>query len=191
MTDAMISGTRSTGAAHDFDSWVASEWRRIELLCRRLLQNHDEAASATQDVFLKAWRAVVQAQARTVEDPAAWLTTVALNVCLDRIRSRRWRFWMRRLPEQFEQHVLSVIRESRPGVEERLYASQIERRLGEALERLSPRQRAIFVLKHYEDRKLDEIAALMGLEPGTVKAHMSRAVTRLRRELRDLYGCTR
>jgi RNA polymerase sigma-70 factor (ECF subfamily) len=98
---------------------------------------------------------------------------------------------MRRLPEQFEQHVLSVIRESRPGVEERLYASQIERRLGEALERLSPRQRAIFVLKHYEDRKLDEIAALMGLEPGTVKAHMSRAVTRLRRELRDLYGCTR
>ena len=44
----------------DFGSWMASEQRRIFLLCRRLLQDADEADSATQDVFLKAYRALAK-----------------------------------------------------------------------------------------------------------------------------------
>ncbi len=44
----------------DFGSWMALEQRRIFLLCRRLLQDADEADSATQDVFLKAYRALLK-----------------------------------------------------------------------------------------------------------------------------------
>ena len=44
----------------NFGSWMASEQRRIFLLCRRLLQDADEADSATQDVFLKAYRALLK-----------------------------------------------------------------------------------------------------------------------------------
>ena len=55
------------------------------------------------------------------------------------------------------------------------------------MERLSTRQRAVFTLRHYEDMSLEEIGQILGLEVGTVKAHMFRAVGKLREELRDLY----
>ena len=48
----------------------------------------------------------------------------------------------------------------------------------------------MFTLRHYEDMSLEEIGDLLGLDVGTVKAHMFRAVTKLRVELRDLYEGT-
>jgi RNA polymerase sigma-70 factor (ECF subfamily) len=68
-----------------------------------------------------------------------------------------------------------------------MHARDIALRLAAALDRLSPRQRSIFVLRHDEDRSLEEIGAILGLDVGTVKAHMARAVKKLRVELRDLY----
>ena len=50
-----------------------------------------------------------------------------------------------------------------------MFAAEITGRLAAALGGLSPRQRSIFILKHYEDRSLEEIADLMGLDVGTVK----------------------
>ena len=50
------------------------------------------------------------------------------------------------------------------------------------------RQRVVFALRHYEDKSLEEIGQILGLDIGTVKAHMFRAVAKLRDELRDLYG---
>jgi RNA polymerase sigma-70 factor (ECF subfamily) len=59
--------------------------------------------------------------------------------------------------------------------------------LAKAIGSLSDRQRSVFILKHYEDLSLEQIGEALGLEVGTVKAHMSRAVAKLREELRDLY----
>ncbi len=67
-------------------------------------------------------------------------------------------------------------------------ARDITRRLGVALAKLSLRQRSVFVLRHDEDCSLDEIAEILGLDVGTVKAHMARAIMKLREELKDLYG---
>ena len=59
------------------------------------------------------------------------------------------------------------------------------------MDRLSDRQRAVFTLRHYEDRSLDEIAVLLDLDVGTVKAHMARAMVKLREDLKDLYALPR
>ena len=72
----------------------------------------------------------------------------------------------------------------RPSV---LFAGQISGRLTVALGRLSDRQRAVFTLRHYEEMSLEEIGQILGLDVGTVKAHMFRAVSKLRVDLRDLY----
>ena len=60
-----------------------------------------------------------------------------------------------------------------------------------ALGRLSARQRAVFTLRHYDQKSLEEIGTLLGLDVGTVKAHMFRAVSKLREELRDVYEGSR
>jgi RNA polymerase sigma-70 factor (ECF subfamily) len=172
----------------DFTAWMASEQRRVFGLCQRLLRDSDEADSATQDVFLKAYQALRKEDAKVLDDPARWVTRIAVNTCLDRLRSQRWRFWRRRPSQQDEQLILQLASSARPEAEDRYFAVQIQARLEAALETLSPRQRAAFTLRHYEDLSLEEIGNLLDLDIGTVKAHMHRAVVKLRRELRDLYG---
>jgi DNA-directed RNA polymerase specialized sigma24 family protein len=79
----------------DFDALVAGEQKRVFVLCLRLLRDRDEADSATQDVFVDAYRTMENPRKRAIKEPAKWLTRVALNTCYDRLRSRRWRFWQR------------------------------------------------------------------------------------------------
>ena len=172
-----------------FSSWMAAEQRRIFLLCVRLLRDRDEADSATQDTFLKAYRAFARRPAGDVGDEAAkWLTRIAVNTCLDRLRSNRWRFWRRRPRGDDEETILMLAPAAGPRPDDLVFAREIARRVTAALERLSPRQRSVFVLRHDEDRSLEEIAELVGIDLGTVKAHLARALKKLREELRDLYG---
>ena len=92
---------------------------------------------------------------------------------------------------QDETATLAMIRSTAPEAEDRYFAGQISSRLESALDRLSARQRAVFTLRHYDDLSLEEIGQLLGLDVGTVKAHMFRAVSKLRGELRDLYEGSR
>jgi RNA polymerase sigma-70 factor (ECF subfamily) len=173
----------------DFDTWMRGEQRRVYLLCLRITRDSDEADMAAQDAFLKAYRYLCGegASAVPVEDLGKWITRIAVNTCLDRLRSRAWKFWRRRPSAETEENALKAAAGNYPSPEDEVRGREIGRRLAEALTQLSPRQRAIFVLKHYEDRKLEEIGQILGLELGTVKAHMARAVAKLRLELADLY----
>lgn len=173
----------------EFNALMLSEQKRIFLLCYRLLQDRDEADSATQDVFLKAYRALQKEP--SLDQPSHWLTRIAVNTCLDRLRSRRWQFWRKRPRPEDESLILGATADAGPSAEDRLFARQIEARMADALRGLSDRQRAVFTLRHYEDRSLEEIAGLLGLDVGTVKAHMSRALVKLRGELQDLYEMRR
>ena len=187
---AELSADKSEAATDisNFRSWMVAEQRRIYLLCLRLLRNTDEANSATQDAFLKAYRAIEKRGGEALEDRGRWLTRIAVNTCLDRLRSRRWLFWQRQASNEDEQAILQLARATDPSPEAALLAREIAWRLSKALDKLSARQRSVFVLRHDEDRSLEEIGDLLGLDVGTVKAHMARALRKLRDELRDLYG---
>jgi RNA polymerase sigma-70 factor (ECF subfamily) len=171
----------------EFGSWMASEQRRIFLLCRRLLQDPDEADSATQDVFLKAYKALSKGDAHELDHPDKWVTRIAVNTCLDRLRSRAWKIWQRRPKPEDEQIILGMAAAMAPDAEAQLFAKQIQQRLEVALQKLSDRQRAVFTLRHYDSLALEEIAAILKLDVGTVKAHLFRALGKLREELKDLY----
>jgi RNA polymerase sigma-70 factor (ECF subfamily) len=175
------------GVLQDFGAWMTSEQRRVYALCQRLLQDRDEADSATQDVFLKAYQALSKQNAPEIDDPARWLTRIAVNACMDRLRSRKWQLWRRRPSPEDEQAILLRTRSTSPEAEQKYFADQVSRRLRVSLGRLSGRQRAVFTLRHFEGMSLEEIGSHLDLDVGTVKVHMFRAVAKLREELRDLY----
>lgn len=172
----------------EFEVWMRSEQKRVFLLCYRLLGERDEADTATQEVFIKAFRALSRPGGAPPESPERWLTRVSINTCLDRLRSRRWQFWRKRPKQDDEATILAQAASPTPTAEDEIFARQIAERLTAALGKLSSRQRSVFVLKHYEDRSLAEIAEILKVDLGTVKAHMARALAKLRLELRDLYG---
>ena len=174
--------------AHGFDTWMAAEQRRVWSICQRMLGSQDEADSAVQDAFLKAYQALQKSDAAVLDDPSRWIARIAVNTCLDRLRSRKWQFWRKRPGVEEETWLLETTSSPRPEAEDQCFAREIRARLELALNRLSPRQRAVFTLRHFEGLSLEEISGVLSLDVGTVKAHMFRAVSKLREELRDFYG---
>ena len=190
MADQSVAATVSLGLTDNFAGWMLSEQRRVFLLCQRMLGDPDEADSATQDVFFKAFRALQKAELPP-DEPAKWVTRIAVNTCLDRLRSRRWQFWRKRPNQEDEEIILAMAPSQSPDAEDQAFAQEIGLRLARAMTKLSDRQRAVFTLRHYEDKSLDEIAEVLELDVGTVKAHMARAVAKLRDDLKDLYALSR
>lgn len=188
MADRVRLDIRSDAGLRDFGSWMASEQKRIFRLCRRMLQDPDEADSATQDVFFKAYKALSAPNcAAGLDNPGKWVTRIAINTCLDRLRSKSWKIWSRRPAAADEERILRSAPGHSADAEAQFFAGQIQRRLELALARLSARQRAVFSLRHFDAMPLEDIAEILALDIGTVKAHLFRAIARLREELRDLY----
>jgi len=187
MADRLGASLETLADTREFSSWMAAEQKRIFLLCRRMLQDAEDADSATQDTFLKAWQALKRPESKELDDAGKWLTRIAVNTCLDRLRSRRWQFWRKRPNPNEETTILGLACAPEPDAEDRVFAKQIVIRLDRALDKLSLRQRAAFTLRHHEDRSLAEIAEILQLDIGTVKVHLFRAVEKLREELHDLY----
>lgn len=187
MADQLEAEVRVGADLRDFGSWMASEQRRIFLLCRRMLDDADEADSATQDVFLKAYRALSKGEPKELDNPGKWVTRIAVNTCLDRLRSKAWKIWRKRPAPQDEEVILEMTPGGDPNAERQVFSQQIQQRLELALRNLSDRQRAVFSLRHYDAMPLEDIADVLKLDIGTVKAHLFRAVAKLREELKDLY----
>src|SRR5260370_25384576 len=100
MADRLGASLDTQASTREFGSWMASEQKRVFLLCRRMLQDAEEADSATQDTFLKAWLALNRPESRDLDDPGKWLTRSAVNTCPDLLRSQRWQFWRNRSSPQ-------------------------------------------------------------------------------------------
>src|ERR1700679_457537 len=180
MAEPLVAGRVDTGLLRDFGTWMTAEQRRVNALCRRLLRDPDEADSATQDVFLKAYQALLREEQRGVDgkvldDPARWLSKIAVNTCLDRLRSKKWQLWRRRPAPDDEATILSMTASKAPESEDRYFAGQINVRLAAALAGLSDRQRVVFTLRHYEEMSLEEIGQILALDVGTGKLHKFRA----------------
>lgn len=188
MVDPIAGERARLSDLHEFGPWMQSEQRRVYLLCLRLLRDEDEASSATQDAFFKAYRAIGKTEFEAVDDATRWITRIAVNTCLDRLRSKRWQFWRNRPPKDTEETILKLAPSSDPDALDWIRGREIERRLAVAVEKLSLRQRAVFTLRHYDDNTLEEIARTLDLDVGSVKSHLSRALVKMRCELKDLYG---
>src|SRR6516225_8776367 len=129
MVEPLLAEQTESALLRDFSGWMASEQRRIYGLCQRFLQDRDEADSATQDVFLKAYQALRRDESKELDDPARWVTRIAVNTCLDRLRSRKWQFWRRRPSSEDEAAILAMTPSRNPGAEDRCFAGEIGQRL--------------------------------------------------------------
>ena len=171
-----------------FAALVRRHQDRVFGFILRMLDARDEAMELTQDVFVKAWRAVPDFKGEAAFE--TWLNRIAVNAVRDSVRRRKPVVSFSDLVAAEEVEGADLPRAAEPtdgtSPERDALSRQIRRRIGEALEALSPRQRAVFVMKHYEERSIAEIGAATGLDDGTVKSHLFRAARKLRQKLEDL-----
>ncbi|MFH8802288.1 RNA polymerase sigma factor SigJ [Streptomyces sp. NPDC017936] len=153
---------------HDVDRFEASR-SRLEAIAYRLLGSASEAEDAVQETFLR-WQA---ADVDRVEVPEAWLTKVLTNLCLNQLtsaRARRETYVGQWLPEP----LLAGDPMLGPAdtAEQRESVSYAVLAL---LERLSPNERAVYVLREAFDYPHREIAAILGLTEAASQQILHRA----------------
>jgi len=186
--EAEILGRVRAGEPDAFEYFVRTYQRKVFRLVYTLVRNAAEADALTQDVFVKAWRAVADFKGEAAFE--TWLNRIAVNAVRDSVRRRKPVVSFSDLAAAEDSEGPDLPRAAEPtdgtSPERDARSRQIRRRIGEALEALSPRQKAVFVMKHYEERSIAEIGAVTGLDDGTVKSHLFRAARKLRQKLEDL-----
>ncbi len=174
-----------TGIAdEDFADIVHAHQRAVYRVFLLLVRDPEEADNLTQECFLRAYTA--RAGYRGEATLRTWLIRIAVNLARDRGRSRSWQFWRKAAadPEACERALAQP--DASPSPERRLLVQEQVRLVWTAVETLPIQQRAAFVLRFVEEMSLEEIARAMDLELGTVKAHLSRAVAAVRRQMKDV-----
>lgn len=174
--------TNGGWTATEFDEIVHEHQARIYRVLWCELHDDEAAANLTQDCFLKAYRA--RAEFRGESSVTTWLVRIAINLARDYQRNRRQSFWRRLLgnnPQEAELAAGMAI-DNTPGADRLLIAREQLRQTMEAVKTLSPQQQTVFHLRFLEELSLEEVADAMGLEIGTVKSHLSRAVSALRQQ---------
>jgi RNA polymerase sigma-70 factor (ECF subfamily) len=169
-----------------FEQLVVSQTPRMVNLAYRLVGNREEAEDIVQEAFLRLHRSLESFRGEC--SLTSWLYRIVSRLAIDHLRREKLRrklFFFRNNNE--DPDPLELVADSGLTSVEKLQAKETGRRVAAALETLSARQRAVFVLRHHEGLALKEIAALLQLEEGTIKAHLHRAVRALRAELEDLY----
>jgi len=153
--------------------------RRIFRVACAIVRDDAEADSITQDTFVTAYTNLGRFEGRS--ELETWLTRIAINKSRDVLRARRKRFVPFAANPDDDGH--PEPQDIRPDAERLLMSNQLGVAIDRALESLSAQQSAIFRLRHLENYSLDEIARLMDLRPGTVRAHLFRAVHKVRAQL--------
>jgi RNA polymerase sigma-70 factor (ECF subfamily) len=139
-----------------------------------LLRDREEARDVAQEALVRLW------QHRSDVDEGAsrgWLLRTVHNLCLDRHRRRAVRGIVDRDPE--EAHV----EDPDPGPERRALAAVMGGAIEQALACLGARDRAAVLLREVEGFSYDEIAEILGIPLGTLKASLHRSRERLRASL--------
>jgi RNA polymerase sigma-70 factor, ECF subfamily len=176
------------GDVDAFEYFVVTYQKRITRFVYTLLRDPADADGITQDVFVKAFHALPDFQGQSAFE--TWLTRIAINTVRDHIRRRKpvVSFSALRADPDDDGPELPAAFDPADGTspERDLLSRDIRRRIAEALVALSPRQRAVFVMKHYEEKSIAEISEATGLDEGTIKSHLFRAARKLRERLEDL-----
>ena len=154
----------ATDGGEDFSAFAVSRWPGLVRLAFGLTGDRWTAEDIAQTTLARAyvaWRRVSRA-----DDPDAYLRRILVNASNRRFRRRR-------VAEQPGDPPETAVEGPADLVSERTA-------LLAALRQLPPRQRAVVVLRYWEDLTDAQIAATLGCSPGTVRSQLSRALAKLR-----------
>ncbi|HEX3705479.1 MAG TPA: sigma-70 family RNA polymerase sigma factor [Mycobacteriales bacterium] len=163
------------------DALIRATYADVYRLARRMLADPDEAADATQEVFVRVMRSVVGF--RGDASFGTWLHRVTVNVCLTMLKKRSHAreagLVAGRTPFAMPDDAIELVgNEASP--DDRAETADLVRRSEAALATLAEDSRAVVVLRDIEGLSTKEVAELLGVSESVVKVRLHRAHAKLR-----------
>lgn len=187
--DAAVVARVLAGDRDAFRVIVERHSRSVFRLAFRMSGNEQDAEEIVQETFLRAFRRLKGFESRS--SFGTWIYRIAVNCSLDLVRGRQRRE---------EQHV-AADSETTPeaelppsrdaGPDRLMFSEEIQRKVTATLKNLTPKERAAFVLRHFDGMAIEEIGRALGLKPNAAKNNVFRAVQKLRRELQPFVSSSR
>jgi RNA polymerase sigma-70 factor (ECF subfamily) len=182
-TDAATVALARGGDSEAFRTLVERHSRAVFRLAHRMTGNATDAEDVVQETFLKAYKQLGRFESRA--NFSTWLHRIAVNCSIDLIRSRPHR---EAGHDESDLDAISAaaeqIHESGQRTPERLMLStEVQDRINSAMSALSQRERAAFVLRHFEGHSIEDISRALGLKSNATKHSIFRAVRKMRAAL--------
>lgn len=189
-TDAEAAAKVRSGDKRAFRVLVERHTPAIFRLAYLMTNNEQDAEDLVQETFLRSFNQLHRFDGRAAF--GTWLHRICVNCSLNLIRARRNR--KEECPDRAEQsnfNWLDQVASATPSPERLTESGQISALLGPALDMLSDAERTAFILRHYDDCPIEEIARHLGIQPGAAKQTVFRAVQKLRSALEPAWGARR
>jgi len=187
--DTLLVRDAQRGNRAAFEELVRHYDQAVLRLAMHLTGSEHEAQDVYQEAFLKAYKSI--ASFRFECSFYTWIYRIVTNLCLDHLRKRQVRkedapVATDAAGEQYD--VLDQVPDGRAGAnpERDLMRRELGKRIGHALEKLTPRERMVFELKHYHGLKLRTVGEVLNTTEETAKNTLFRATQKLRGALADM-----
>ena len=172
-----------------FEELVRQYDRAVLRLALHLTGSESDAQDIYQEAFLKAYRNV--GSFRFECSFYTWIYRIVTNLCLDHLRKRQVRKEDSPVVTDSsgeEYDVMDGVADARPGAdpERDLLRRELGKKIGRALEKLTPRERMVFELKHYQGLKLRTIGEMLNTTEETAKNTLFRATQKMRAALAEM-----
>jgi len=171
------------GDVSAFRDLVEKYKKKIFYLAYDFLKDHSEAEDISQEVFIKVFRSIQKFKKDA--KMSTWIYQITVNTCIDALRRKKAKPSIQldegKPVETWAADSILSAKISSP--ESSADASLLQIKIQDALQKISDKERAVFVMRHYNDLTINEIADVMKISSGTVKSFLFRGLQKLRKEL--------
>jgi RNA polymerase sigma-70 factor, ECF subfamily len=183
LEDAELIRAAQQGDTYAFEQLVQQYDRAVLRVAVHLTGSQEDGQDIYQEAFLRAYLNLERFRFEC--SFFTWIYRIVTNLCLDHLRKKRFHWSVTISPEGDEKKLLDRIPDERVGASpERNFGARLLREhIARALETLSPRERLVFELKHYQGLRLKTVAAILNTTEGTIKNTLFRATHKLRLQL--------
>lgn len=186
-SDAQLVHLAKAGDDAAFESLFRRHHRRIYSIAYGMLRNESDAADATQEAFVRAYRSLPRLEAEGAF--GGWLAQIAVNICRDYLK--RPRIVARSIDEPVGEEGAEYrleLPDWSDNPERATLDTELSAVLDKAIGTLSEDHRAVVTMHHIEGMDVLDIAEVLGVSEGTVKSRLSRARAELRRKIGHYLG---
>ena len=166
-----------------FDTLFTRYQKRTYRLVQRYISNREDALDLTQDAFIRAYQGLGDFKSQC--QFYSWLYRITVNLCIDFLRKKsRSEVLLYDSDDSGELPMANIPDPRSDSPAKAVENKELRAHIRKAVRRLPPKQRQIFILRHWDGLSLKDIAATVGRSDGTVKAHLLHAHRNLRKHLR-------
>lgn len=188
-TDFELINKTQAGDQLAFEELVYRHDSKVYGILSRFTKNSDDAKDLYQEVFIRVYKGLKNFKQNS--EFSTWLYRITVNVCLSEKRKMKNKTFLsidQNSDDQTANSNLNLVDENNPSPFHKTSSNQIGVEIKTAVEKLSPKQRITFILKHYEGYKIKEIAEMLECNEGTIKKYLFDATRNLRKKLGHVYN---